>query len=125
MKFPSDGILTPAIFLKYAGETLYEVVGMDVFATEARIGNIASEVVMDSLTKDLPQIPVPGVPPMLVLNVQLPSASPALMSAAEDGPGYQVHLHASTLPAFICASIEQLVVIAAHDCITMRSRPGH
>ncbi|CAM9296448.1 unnamed protein product, partial [Sphacelaria rigidula] len=71
------------------GETLYEVVGMDVFATEARIGNIASEVVMDSLTKDLPQIPVPGVPPMLVLNVQLPSASPALMSAAEDGPGYQ------------------------------------
>lgn len=63
---------------------------MDVFATEARIGNIASEVVMDSLTKDLPQIRVPGVPPMLVLNVQLPSASPALMSAAEDGPGYQV-----------------------------------
>lgn len=79
---------------------------MDVFSTEARIGNIASEVVMDSLTKDLPQIRVPGVPPMLVLNVQLPSASPALMSAAEDGPGYQVcrllHLLAFSSLAYAC-----------------------
>lgn len=66
------------------------MVGMDVFATEARIGNIAAEVVMDSITKDLPEVGVLGVPPVLVLNVQLPSASPALMSSAEDGPGYQV-----------------------------------
>lgn len=63
---------------------------MDTFATEARVGNMASEVVLDSVTKDLPEISVPGVPPLLVINVQLPSASPALMSSAEDGPGYQV-----------------------------------
>lgn len=63
---------------------------MDVFATEARIGNMASEVVLDSVMQDLPDVNVPGVPPLLVINVQLPSASPVLMSSAEDGPGYQV-----------------------------------
>lgn len=67
------------------------MVGMDVFATEARVGNIAAEVVMDNITRDLPQVRVPGVPPILVLNVQLPSASPNLMNSAEDGPGLQVH----------------------------------
>lgn len=71
-------------------EALYDMVGMDVFATEARVGNIAAEVMMENITKDLPEVPVPGVPPMLVLNVQLPSAPPNLMSSAEDGPGYQV-----------------------------------
>lgn len=65
---------------------------MDTFATEVRVGNMASEVVLDSVTKNLPLVPLPEVPPLLVLNVQLPSASPALMSSAEDGPGYQVRL---------------------------------
>lgn len=66
------------------------MVGFDIFSTEARVGNMASEVVLDSVTKDLPE--VAGVPPLLVINVQLPSAPPALMTSAEDGPGYQVCL---------------------------------
>lgn len=70
------------------------MVGMDIFATEARVGNMASEIVLDSIAKDLPMVDVPGVPPLLVINVQLPSAPPALMSSAEDGPGYQVRVFA-------------------------------
>lgn len=68
------------------------MVGMDTFATEARVGNMASEIVLDSVTKDLPHVASAVVPPLLVINVQLPSAPPALMSSAEDGPGYQVNL---------------------------------
>lgn len=56
---------------------------------------MASEVVLDSVTKSLPHVAVPEVPPLLVINVQLPSAPPALMSSAEDGPGYQVGLHSA------------------------------
>lgn len=67
--------------------------GVDVFATEATVGNMASEVVMDPIAAHVPTVRVPGVPPILVVNVQLPSAPPALMSAAEDGPGYQVIRH--------------------------------
>eukprot|EP00903_Cladosiphon_okamuranus_P019625 g18047.t1 len=74
-------------------ESLYEMVGLDVFATEARVGNMASEVALDSVTNDLPEVSIPGVPPLLVINVQLPSASPALMTSAEDGPGYQCVLY--------------------------------
>ncbi|CAM9642515.1 unnamed protein product [Laminaria digitata] len=74
-------------------ESLYDMVGMDIFATEARVGNMASEIVLDSIAKDLPKVDVPGVPPLLVINVQLPSAPPALMSSAEDGPGYQCVLY--------------------------------
>ncbi|CAM9381701.1 unnamed protein product [Ectocarpus sp. 4 AP-2014] len=70
-------------------ESLYDMVGLDIFSTEARVGNMASEVVLDTVTKDLPAVSVPGVPPLLVINVQLPSASPALMTSAEDGPGVQ------------------------------------
>lgn len=66
------------------------MVGLDIFSTEARVGNMASEVVLDSITKDLPEVRLDGVPPLLVINVQLPSASPALMTSAEDGPGFQV-----------------------------------
>lgn len=66
------------------------MVGLDMFSTEARVGNMASEVVLDPIAKDLPEVSVPGVPPLLVINVQLPSAPPALMTSAEDGPGYQV-----------------------------------
>ena len=73
-----------------SAESLYDMVGMDIFATEARVGNMANEIVLDSIKKDLPKVDVPGVPPLLVINVQLPSAPPALMSSAEDGPGYQV-----------------------------------
>ena len=58
---------------------------------------MASEVVLDSVTKNLPEVPIVGVPPLLVINVQLPSAPPALMTSAEDGPGYQVGLHLGTL----------------------------
>lgn len=71
-------------------ESLYDMVGLDMFSTEARVGNMASEVVLDPIAKGLPEISVPGVPPLLVINVQLPSAPPALMTSAEDGPGYQV-----------------------------------
>lgn len=71
-------------------ESLYDMVGLDIFSTEARVGNMASEVGLDSITKDLPEVSIPGVPPLLVINVQLPSAPPALMTSAEDGPGYQV-----------------------------------
>lgn len=73
------------------------MVGLDIFSTEARVGNMASEVVLDSVTKNLPEVPIVGVPPLLVINVQLPSAPPALMTSAEDGPGYQVGLHLGTL----------------------------
>lgn len=66
------------------------MVGMDTFATEARVGNMASEVDLSPVSQNLPEIAVPEVPPLLILNVQLPSASPALMSSVEDGPGYQV-----------------------------------
>lgn len=76
------------------------MVGMDVFATEARIGNITAEVIMDDITKDLPQVPVAGVPPILVLNVQLPAASPNVMTNAMDGPGYQVRRSRSTAKGF-------------------------
>ena len=69
------------------------MVGLDIFTTEARVGNMASEVALDSVTKDLPEVSIPGVPPLLVINVQLPSAPPALMTSAEDGPGYQVCLN--------------------------------
>ncbi len=68
------------------------MVGFDIFSTEARVGNMASEVVLDSVTKDLPEVPIAGIPPLLIINVQLPSAPPALMTSAEDGPGYQVCL---------------------------------
>ncbi|CAN0143548.1 unnamed protein product [Scytosiphon promiscuus] len=70
-------------------DTLYDMVGFDIFSTEARVGNMASEVVLDSVTKDLPEVCADGVPPLLVINVQLPSAPPALMTSAEDGPGFQ------------------------------------
>ncbi|CAM9240662.1 unnamed protein product [Ascophyllum nodosum] len=70
-------------------DSLYYMVGMDTFATEARVGNLASEVDLGPISQNLPKISVPGVRPLLILNVQLPSASPALMSSAEDGPGYQ------------------------------------
>lgn len=73
------------------------MVGMDIFSTEARVGNMASEVVLDTITKDLPAVSARGVPPLLVINVQLPSASPALMTSAEDGPGVQVSLVAHLL----------------------------
>lgn len=73
-----------------AAESLYDMVGLDIFSTEARVGNMASEVVLDSVTKDLPDVCIDGVPPLLVINVQLPSAPPALMTSAEDGPGFQV-----------------------------------
>ncbi|CAM9347104.1 unnamed protein product [Pylaiella littoralis] len=74
-------------------ESLYDMVGLDMFSTEARVGNMASEVVLDPIAKDLPEVSIPGVPPLLVINVQLPSAPPALMTSAEDGPGYQCVLY--------------------------------
>eukprot|EP00752_Nemacystus_decipiens_P017569 g15744.t1 len=74
-------------------ESLYEMVGLDIFSTEARVGNMASEVALDSVSNDLPEVSIPGIPPLLVINVQLPSAPPALMTSAEDGPGYQCVLY--------------------------------
>ncbi|CAN0039825.1 unnamed protein product [Discosporangium mesarthrocarpum] len=72
-----------------SGVPLYDLAGVDLFATEARVGHMAAEVFLDQIMMDLPVPPFEAVPPILVVNVQLPSAPPALMSSAEDGPGIQ------------------------------------
>ncbi|CAM9866590.1 unnamed protein product, partial [Chrysoparadoxa australica] len=74
---------------------IYEMVGMDMFGTEARVMHIADTMSLASVTESLPAVPsqAAAVPPLLVVNVQLPTASPVFMSSAEDGPGYQVVLY--------------------------------
>ncbi|KAM3568042.1 hypothetical protein VYU27_009829, partial [Nannochloropsis oceanica] len=74
-----------------SGPALFTLLHLDIYKTPCRIGGIAS------LLPSLPPVPptsVPpsssSVPPLVIINCQLPSEAPVLLNMSEDGPGYNV-----------------------------------
>lgn len=74
-----------------SGPALFTLLHLDIYKTPCRIGGIAS------LLPSLPSVPptsVPpsssSVPPLVIINCQLPSEAPVLLNMSEDGPGYNV-----------------------------------
>lgn len=80
-----------------SGQSVYRLLGADLFAFERKIHHIAHHV-------DLPPVPRLGdacatlpleerLPPLLIINIQLPSYSPALFGRMHDGPGFSLVLY--------------------------------
>jgi hypothetical protein len=70
---------------------LFEVFAVDAFCTEKRIDNVTCRLELPD-TSDL-DIRHPHVPPIFVVQVQMPSKPPPMLSTVEDGPGWALVLY--------------------------------
>jgi len=70
---------------------LYEVFAVDVFCTDKRIDNVTSRMELPDCS-DL-NIANPNVPAIFVVQVQMPSDPPPMLSTVEDGPGWALVLY--------------------------------
>lgn len=70
---------------------LYEVFAMDVFCTDKRIDNVTSRMELPD-TSDL-NYSNPHVPRIFVVQLQLPSDPPPMLSTVEDGPGWSLVMY--------------------------------
>jgi len=74
-----------------SGPPLYEVFAVDAFCTDKRIDNVTSRMELPD-TSDL-EIANPHVPPIFVVQVQMPSQPPSVFRSVEDGPGWALVLY--------------------------------
>ncbi len=63
-----------------SAEGLYQAAGVDYYRTYARVSNICDFLDLESVLDGVPVSSCPGVPSLLVFNVQIPSAAPSLAS---------------------------------------------
>ena len=70
---------------------LYECVGVDWVKTDSRIDNIASKCIIPDEWYDVPY-KIDGVPPLFIVNIQMPAENPILSIFSEtmDGPGWSL-----------------------------------
>lgn len=87
-----------------SGAGLYRLLAADLFSFECKVNHVAHHI-------DLPAPPVLGpgcealapeerLPPLLIVNLQLPSYSPPLFGKAHDGPGYSLVLYFGLPPGW-------------------------
>jgi len=70
-----------------SGKALYNLVAADFFEVDARVNHIAADFQMPKASVEFSHS---HIPQFIVVNVQLPSTAPSMMSSETDGPGYQV-----------------------------------
>lgn len=70
---------------------LYDVFAVDAFSLNKRIDNISSHFELPD-TSDL-SIQNPLVPPIFIVQIQMPSKPPPMLSTVEDGPGWALVLY--------------------------------
>ena len=76
-------------------KAIYRLVAMDLFSTEAKTLHVAKHLVLPQtrppvmVKSDIPGAPDVALPPLLVMNLQLPSYQPSFFGA-NDGPGQSV-----------------------------------
>ena len=70
---------------------LFEPFAVDVFCTEKRIDDVSARMAFPDMP-DL-QINNPHVPPIFVVQVQMPSETPPLFTTKEDGPGWALVMY--------------------------------
>ena len=70
---------------------LYELFAVDVFSTDRRIDNVTSRMELPD-TSDL-EIANEHVPAIFVVQLQIPSKPPPMISTVEDGPGWAIVLY--------------------------------
>ena len=70
---------------------LYEIFAMDCFCTDKRLDHVTSKMELPD-TSDI-KIANPHVPPIFVVQLQLPSDPPPLISTIEDGPGWSLVMY--------------------------------
>lgn len=75
-----------------SGPPLYEIFAVDAFCTDKRIDDVTSRMELPD-TSDL-DIANPHVPPIFVVQVQMPSEPPpSILRSVEDGPGWALVLY--------------------------------
>jgi len=76
-------------------KAIYRLVAMDLFSTEAKTLHVAKHLVLPQtrppvmVKSDIPGAPDVALPPLLIMNLQLPSYQPSFFGA-NDGPGQSV-----------------------------------
>ena len=70
--------------------SLYNIVGIDVVKTPKRIDNFGSKVSLPAEWKSI-RCNRPGVPPIFIVNFQMPSEFPTtIFKTITDGPGWSI-----------------------------------
>jgi len=79
-----------------SSEAFFDVVGLDVFRSGAKIDNIGSKVVLPEEWTSL-ETNMAGVPPLFIVNCQMPEVtmlgSPSFFSEITDGPGWTIAIY--------------------------------
>ncbi|CAM9278400.1 unnamed protein product [Chrysoparadoxa australica] len=91
-----------------AAGPMYEMAGMDLVTSERRLPHVTERVCLKAMASSLPTLPAGAdvVPPLLIVNVQLPTTAPSLLSNGSDGPGLQLVLY-YRLTAESAAALEE------------------
>jgi WD40 repeat protein len=70
---------------------LYDIFAVDAFCLSKRIDNISSHIELPDTSDLISQNP--HVPPIFIVQVQMPSKPPPMFSTVEDGPGWALVLY--------------------------------
>lgn len=71
---------------------LYDIVGVDVFRTKARMDHIARDFHLPDVSRI--QTHHSSVPPLFIIQLQIPSEPPpSFFSTTEDGPGWSIVMY--------------------------------
>jgi len=74
-----------------SGPPLYEAVAVDVFCTKLRVDAVASRMRLpDTSDRDTHS---PHIPPLFIVQIQIPSEPPPLFGSVEDGPGWAIVMY--------------------------------